>query len=105
MALRIFFFFFVIFSLHPQNGITGLQFLKEEPRFEFIVFRCMHGVRSFLNCGPFLRADSHMMDKERLDYTRILLATSSLEVVNAIDKILVDGFYWKLKLWRSQVFL
>lgn len=39
-----------------------------------------------------------MPDKERFDYARILLATSSLEVVNVVDKIMVDGVLLEVKI-------
>jgi hypothetical protein len=38
------------------------------------------------------------VDKEKLDYARILLATSSLKVVNTIDNILVDGVLLEVKI-------
>lgn len=44
------------------------------------------------------------MDKERLDYACILLTTSSLEVVNAIDKILVDGVLLEVKIMEESGF-
>ena len=47
-------------------------------------------------CGRFLRTDIQMPDKERFDYYEcILLATSSLEVTNVVDKIMVDEFCWR----------
>ena len=45
------------------------------------------------------------MDKEKLDYTRILLATSSLEVYNVVDKILVNGVFLKVKIVKEWGFL
>jgi hypothetical protein len=44
-----------------------------------------------LDCGRFLRTDCCSMDRERFDYARILIVTSSLEVVNCVEKIVVDG--------------
>lgn len=44
-----------------------------------------------LECGRFLRSDSCSVDKERFDYARVLVATPSLEVVNSVAKIVVDG--------------
>jgi len=59
-------------------------------------------MRIFINCvfdcGQFLREDSHAMDKERLDHVRILMTTSSLVVVNVVDKILIDGVFLEVKL-------
>ena len=31
------------------------------------------------------------MDKDRFDYARVLVSTSSLEVVNCAESILIDG--------------
>ncbi|GAU43941.1 hypothetical protein TSUD_284480 [Trifolium subterraneum] len=44
-----------------------------------------------LDYRRYLRADSSTIDKERLDFARILLATTSLEVVKRVEKVLVDG--------------
>ncbi|MCI18217.1 sulfate transporter, partial [Trifolium medium] len=41
------------------------------------------------DCGRFLRVNSYTVEKDRLDYTRILIATSDLEVVKREDKLLV----------------
>ncbi|MCI09225.1 sulfate transporter, partial [Trifolium medium] len=43
------------------------------------------------DCGRFLRADSCTVEKERLDYARILLATDILEVVRRKELLLVEG--------------
>ncbi|GAU47563.1 hypothetical protein TSUD_404100 [Trifolium subterraneum] len=45
-----------------------------------------------LDCGRFLRADSCSADKDRLDFARVLIATSDLDIVNRVERILVDGF-------------
>ena len=37
-----------------------------------------------------MREDKNTLDKERFDYALVLLATSSLEVVNVFDKFLVE---------------
>jgi len=42
--------------------------------------------------------DNCTLSKERFDYARVLLATSSLEVLNLTDKILVDGVLVELKI-------
>lgn len=44
-----------------------------------------------LDCGRFLWTDCCSMDRDRFDYARILIATSSLEVVDCVEKISVDG--------------
>jgi hypothetical protein len=42
------------------------------------------------DCGRFLRADSYTVEKDRLDFARILIATSSLVVVKRVERLLVD---------------
>jgi hypothetical protein len=44
-----------------------------------------------LNCGSFLRPDSYTAAKERLDYARVLIATSARAVVKKVEHLLVDG--------------
>jgi hypothetical protein len=42
------------------------------------------------DCGRFLRADNYTVEKDRLDFARILIATSSLNVVKRVERLLVD---------------
>jgi hypothetical protein len=44
-----------------------------------------------LDCGHYLRTNGCTLNRERFDYARVLVATSSLEIVNATEKILIDG--------------
>jgi hypothetical protein len=37
-----------------------------------------------------LRADSYTVEKDRLDFARVLIATSSLDVVKHVERLLVD---------------
>jgi len=48
-----------------------------------------------------LKADSRTLGKERFDYTRILFATSSLEIVKSVEKIMVDGVVIKINIVRE----
>lgn len=41
--------------------------------------------------GTFLRTDIVSLDIERFDYARVLIATPSLEIVNLVAKLLIDG--------------
>lgn len=50
------------------------------------------------DCGIFLRVDNCTLSKERFDYARVLLATTSLEILNCTDKILIDGVLVELKI-------
>jgi len=45
-----------------------------------------------LDVGRFMRADSCTVEKERFDYARILVATSSVEIINCSEKLLIDGY-------------
>lgn len=44
-----------------------------------------------LDVGRFLRAAPCTVEKVRFDYARVLVATSSLDIINRKDEILVDG--------------
>lgn len=48
-------------------------------------------------CGKFLKADECSVEKSRLDFARVLVSTSSLEVLNVTSSILVDGLPYTLK--------
>jgi len=39
-----------------------------------------------------------MLDKERLDYARVLIATTSLEVITDYAKMVVDGVLFEFKI-------
>lgn len=68
----------------------------------------MHGILIFFklcvfDCGRLLRVDEVTVEKERFDYARVLIATSSLEVINTGAKIMVDGVIFDFKIieeWR-----
>ncbi|MCI29241.1 sulfate transporter, partial [Trifolium medium] len=51
-----------------------------------------------LDCGRYLRADSCTMEKDKLDYARILIATPALEIVQSVEKLLVDGELIEVKI-------
>jgi hypothetical protein len=42
------------------------------------------------DCGRFLRADNYTTEKDRLDFARVLIATTSLEVIKRVERLLVD---------------
>ena len=46
---------------------------------------------AIFECGIFLRLNDSTVAKDRFDYARVLLATSSLEVLNFSEIILIDG--------------
>ncbi|MCI66865.1 sulfate transporter, partial [Trifolium medium] len=46
----------------------------------------------------FLRADSCSVDKYRLDFARVLIATPDLDIVNRVERILVDGVLVEIKI-------
>ena len=50
-----------------------------------------------LDVGRFMRADSCTVEKERFDYARILVATSSVEIINCSEKLLIDGVMVTMK--------
>jgi len=44
-----------------------------------------------MDCGRFLRTDSCSLDRDRFDYVRVLIATSSLKIASMVEKLLIDG--------------
>lgn len=44
------------------------------------------------------------MDRERFDYARVLVSTSMLEILNIVDKVLVDGVLVEVKTIEECVF-
>jgi len=65
----------------------------------------MLGTKISLNyvfdCGRFFSVDSCSLDKERLDYAHVFISTHSLEVINFVDKIIVDGFVVEIKIRKE----
>ena len=51
-----------------------------------------------LDCGCYLRTDSCTLDREIFDYARVLIATSSLEIINLVKKLLIDGELVEVKI-------
>lgn len=51
-----------------------------------------------LDCGRYLRADSGSVDRDRFDYARVLVATSSLEIIQKKESILIDGVMVEVKI-------
>ncbi|MCI18222.1 sulfate transporter [Trifolium medium] len=45
-----------------------------------------------------MRADSCTVERDRLDYARILIATSALEVVKCVEKVMIDGELIEVKI-------
>ncbi|GAU28487.1 hypothetical protein TSUD_294900 [Trifolium subterraneum] len=52
---------------------------------------------SVMDCGRYLRADECTMERDRLDYARVLVATSSVEVINYTANILIDEVLVEIK--------
>ncbi|XP_045830922.1 uncharacterized protein LOC123922227 [Trifolium pratense] len=44
-----------------------------------------------LDCGRFLRTDGCSVEKDKLDFARVLIATPNLDIINSVESILVDG--------------
>lgn len=55
-----------------------------------------------LNCGRLLRLDELTLEKQRLDYARVLIATSSLEMINTTSSIVVDGVVLELNIIEEE---
>ncbi|GAU48515.1 hypothetical protein TSUD_244350 [Trifolium subterraneum] len=50
------------------------------------------------DCGRFLRTDNCSADRDRLDFARVLLATPQLDIINRVEKVLVDGMLVEIKI-------
>jgi hypothetical protein len=57
-----------------------------------------------LDCRRYLRTDGCTLNRERFDYARVLVATSSLDIVNVTDTILIDGVQVEIKMCEEWVF-
>jgi len=54
-----------------------------------------------LDCGRFLRTNACSVEKERFDYARVLVATSSYEIINCSEEILIDGVLVTVKIFEE----
>lgn len=50
------------------------------------------------DCGRLLRLDDFIVEKQRFDYSRVLLSTTSLEIIDTEATILVDGVLYDFKI-------
>jgi len=50
------------------------------------------------DCGRLMRVDDITLDRDRFDYARVLVSTSSLELINSEASILVDGALFQFKI-------
>jgi hypothetical protein len=44
-----------------------------------------------MDCGRFLRTDGYTAAKDRLDFARVLIATSAMAVIKKVEHLMVDG--------------
>lgn len=51
-----------------------------------------------LDSRRFLKTDNCSLNRERFDYAIVLIATSSLEVIDTSEKIIVDGLIVDIKI-------
>jgi len=50
------------------------------------------------DCGRLMRVDDITLDRDRFDYARVLVSTSSLELINSEARVLVDGVLFEFKI-------
>lgn len=50
------------------------------------------------DCGRYLRSDMCSVNREWFDFARVLISTSSLDVVNVSEQILVNGVMVNIKI-------
>ncbi|CAJ2668643.1 unnamed protein product [Trifolium pratense] len=49
-------------------------------------------------CGRFMRTDCCSAEKDRLDFARVLIATPDLNIINRVERVLVDGGQVEVKI-------
>jgi len=50
------------------------------------------------DCGSYLRSDNCSLASQRFDFARVLVFTSSFEVINMTDHISIDGVFVEIKI-------
>jgi len=50
------------------------------------------------DCGPLLKVDESKLEKIRFDYARVLISTSSLDLLISDAKVMVDGVVFDFKI-------
>jgi len=50
-----------------------------------------------MDCGRYLQTDSCSLEKERFDFARVLVSTTSLDIISLVDKLLIDGILVEVK--------
>ena len=53
------------------------------------------------DCGRFLRSHICSLNRERFDYARVLMSTSSFDVVNVTEHIIMDGVLVNIKIIKE----
>ena len=51
-----------------------------------------------MNVGRFVRVDECTVDRARLDFARILITTSQLEILNTTAEFSIDGSLYGIKI-------
>jgi hypothetical protein len=51
-----------------------------------------------MNVGRFVRTDECTVDKARLDFARVLISTSQLEILNMTSDFIIDGSLYNINL-------
>ncbi|MCI26078.1 DUF4283 domain protein, partial [Trifolium medium] len=82
-------------------GVDALSIVNSAKEFFNLLFS--HWTRWDKNVlpyqrGAFLRADSCSTEKGRLDFARVLIATSDLEIVKRVENVLVDEILVEVKI-------
>jgi hypothetical protein len=44
-----------------------------------------------MDCGRFLHSDNYTAAKDRLDYARVLIATTAMAVIKKVEHLMVNG--------------
>ncbi|MCH79964.1 DUF4283 domain protein, partial [Trifolium medium] len=88
-----------------SEGVDAMSIVNNAKEFFHLVFS--NWTRWGMNALPyqmgawvrlFLRADSCSADKDRLDFARVLIATSDLDIIKKVETVLVDGIMVEIKI-------
>jgi len=50
------------------------------------------------DCGRLLKVDDITLDRDRFDYARVLVSTSSLDIIKSVANVMVDGVLFEFKI-------
>ncbi|GAU36101.1 hypothetical protein TSUD_277120 [Trifolium subterraneum] len=87
--------------VRSSEGIDSMSIVSKAEEFFKLVFsswmRWDKVVQPY-HRGAFLRTDNCSADRDKLDFARVLLATPKLDLINRVEKVMVDGVLAEIKI-------